>query len=311
MICAQGSCVKGFRDATGNLNVVGGTSVGAPTFAGIVAILNQATQSSTGLGNINPTLYALAVSTPTAFHDITTGNNIVPCTSGTPTTGPAASRCPTTAPFQIGFSAGSGYDLVTGLGSIDANLLATSWPGFVVAPGFSVAASPATVATPGQSATSTITVTATNGFSGTVDLTCTPPASSANITCSFGSTTSVTLSPTNTSGSATLTISTVAPHAQSGESSGLRQNGFGWLPASGGLLAGIFVLGVPSRRRRHLAGLGLMLLVFFAAGVGCGGGSSSSGSTKTGGTPAGSYSVTVKASSGSTSRTTAAALTVQ
>jgi subtilase family serine protease len=311
MICAQGSCVNGFRDASGNLNVVGGTSVGAPTFAGIVAILNQAIQSSAGLGNINPTLYTLAVSTPTAFHDITTGNNIVPCTSGTPTTGPAASRCPTTAPFQIGFSAGTGYDLVTGLGSIDANLLATSWPGFVMAPGFSVGASPATVASPGQSATSTITVTATNGFSGTVDLTCTPPASTASITCSFGSTTSVTLSPTNTSGTATLTISTVAPHAQSGESSGLRQNGFGWLPAGGGLLAGIFVLGVPSRRRRHLAGLGLMLLVFFAAGVGCGGGSSSSGSTKTGGTPAGSYSVTVKATSGSTSRTATAALTVQ
>ena len=311
MICAKGSCVNGFRDASGNLNVVGGTSVGAPTFAGIVAILNQATQSSAGLGNINPTLYTLAVSTPTAFHDITTGNNDVPCTSGTPTTGPAASRCPTTAPFQIGFSAGTGYDLVTGLGSIDANLLATSWPGFVVAPGFSLGASPATVATPGQSATSTITVTATNGFSGTVDLTCTPPASTASITCSFGSTTSVTLSPTNTSGTATLTISTVAPHAQSGESSGLRQNGFGWLPAGGGLLAGIFVLGVPSRRRRHLAGLGLMLLVFFAAGVGCGGGSSSSGSTKTGGTPAGSYSVTVKATSGSTSRTTTTALTVQ
>jgi subtilase family serine protease len=311
MICAQSSCVNGFRDASGNLNVVGGTSVGAPTFAGIVAILNQAIQSSAGLGNINPTLYTLAVSTPTAFHDITTGNNIVPCTSGTPTTGPAASRCPTTAPFQIGFSAGTGYDLVTGLGSIDANLLATSWPGFVMAPGFSVGASPATVASPGQSATSTITVTATNGFSGTVDLTCTPPASTASITCSFGSTTSVTLSPTNTSGTATLTISTVAPHAQSGESSGLRQNGFGWLPAGGGLLAGIFVLGVPSRRRRHLAGLGLMLLVFFAAGVGCGGGSSSSGSTKTGGTPAGSYSVTVKATSGSTSRTATAALTVQ
>jgi subtilase family serine protease len=312
MICAQGSCVNGFRDASGNLNVVGGTSVGAPTFAGILAIINQATQSSAGLGNINPTLYTLAVSTPTAFHDITTGNNIVPCASGTPTTGPAASRCPTTAPFQIGFSAGTGYDLVTGLGSIDANLLATSWPGFVVEPGFSVGASPSMVASPGQSATSTITVTATNGFSGTVDLTCTPPVSTATITCSFGSTTSVVLSPTNTSGTATLTISTVAPHAQSGESSALRPYGFGWLPASGGgLLAGIFVLGVPSRRRRHLAGFGLLLLVFFAAGVGCGGGSSSSGSTKTGGTPAGSYNVTVKATSGATSRTAMAAVTVQ
>ncbi len=43
--------------------------MGAPAFAGIVAILNQATQSG-GSGNINPTLYSLAVSKPTAFHDI-------------------------------------------------------------------------------------------------------------------------------------------------------------------------------------------------------------------------------------------------
>ena len=116
--------------------MVGGTSVGAPTFAGIVAILNQATQSSTktppGLGNINPTLYTLAVTTPSAFHDITTGQRLVPCTSGTPTSGSAATRCPTTAPFQIGYNAGTGYDLVTGLGTVDANVLVTSWPGFVV-----------------------------------------------------------------------------------------------------------------------------------------------------------------------------------
>jgi subtilase family serine protease len=312
MICAQGSCVNGFRDASGSLNVVGGTSVGAPTFAAIVAILNQATQSPIGLGNINPTLYTLAASTPSAFHDITTGNNMVTCTSGTPTTGPAVARCPTTAPFVIGFSAGTGYDLVTGLGSIDANVLVTSWPGFVVTPGFSVGETPATVASPGQSGTSTITVTATNGFSGTVNLTCTPPASTASITCSFGSTTSVVLNSATTSGTATLTISTAAPHVVSGKSAALRPYGFGWLPASGGgLLAGIFVLGVPSRRRRHLAALGLMLLVFFAAGVGCGGGSSSGGSTKTGGTPAGSYNITVTATSGSTSRTAAVVVTVQ
>ena len=77
--------------------MVGGTSVGAPAFAGIVAILNQATQSN-GLGNINPTLYSLAASHADAFHDITTGNNIVPCTQG-------STGCPASAPFQIGFSA--------------------------------------------------------------------------------------------------------------------------------------------------------------------------------------------------------------
>jgi subtilase family serine protease len=310
MICAQGSCVNGFRDASGNLDVVGGTSVGAPTFAGIVAILNQATAKA-GLGNINPTLYTLAASTPTAFHDITTGNNIVPCTPGTPTTGPAAAKCPSSGPAQFGYSAGTGYDLVTGLGSLDANVLVTSWPGFVVTPSFSVGVTAATVTAPGDAGTSTITVKGTNGFSGAVDLTCTPPTTTTTITCSFGSTTPVTLSSTTTSATATLTISTTAPHVVSGQSASLGPRGLGWLPASGGtLLAGILFLGVPSRRRRRIAGLGLTLLVFFAAGMGCGGGSSSS-APKTGGTPAGSYSITVTATSGSISQTSSAAVTVQ
>jgi subtilase family serine protease len=83
LLCSQGNCTNGFRDSAGNLSLVGGTSVGAPTFAGIVTLINQSTMSG-GQGNINPTLYSLAASTPAAFHDITAGNNDVPCTVGTP-----------------------------------------------------------------------------------------------------------------------------------------------------------------------------------------------------------------------------------
>jgi hypothetical protein len=112
-----------------------------------------------------------------------------------------------------------------------------------------------------------------------------------------------------------MTIHTTAAHVVSGTSASLqRPRGFGWLGASGGaLLAGIFLLGVPSRRRRHVASLGLMLLVFFAAGLGCGGGSSSSGNAKTGGTPAGSYTITVTATSTTPalSHTANVAVTVQ
>jgi subtilase family serine protease len=408
LICSQAavgssvtSCVSGFRDSTGNLSPVGGTSVGSPVFGGMVAILNQATQSG-GLGNINPTLYTLATSTPNAFHDITTGNNIVPCTAG-------STGCP--ASHTIGFSAATGYDLVTGLGSVNANVLVTSWPGFVSAPGFSVGGTPITVVG-GQSGTSTITVTPTNGFTGTVDLTCsglpagatctfappslatgtstltiatttatpiatstvtvtgtsgavshntpvsltvsTPPtpdftvtagALSAATVAKGGSATSTitvgsmagfngtvtlacsvtgggtpapkcTLAPSsiaNSSGTSTLTISTTAAHVVSGAVISPQPGvGFGWLVVSGSaLFAGIFFLGAPSGRRR-MAGLGLMLLVFLAAGVGCGGGSSSSGNTQTGGTPAGSYTITVTGTSGSmTPHTAAVTLTVQ
>ena len=112
-------CQNGFRISTTNtqLSSFGGTSFGAPTFAGIVALINQKTASS-GQGNINYILYPLAASRPSAFHDITTGDNTSPCTSGT-------ESCPNGG--SIGFSAGTGYDLATGLGSIDATNMVNAW----------------------------------------------------------------------------------------------------------------------------------------------------------------------------------------
>jgi hypothetical protein len=92
-----------------------------------------------------------------------------------------------------------------------------------------------------------------------------------------------------------------------------RPAGFGWVGASGSvLLVGVFLLGLPLRRRCRVVGLGVTLLVFFVAGMGCGGGSSSGG-TKTGGTPAGSYTITVTATttSPSLSHTATVAVTVQ
>jgi hypothetical protein len=117
----QTTCSVGFRDgAGGDLAVVGGTSAAAPTFSAILTLIEQDLGAS-GFGNINPSLYQFATLTTTnPFHDITTGNNIVPCTEGTP-------NCPATSPFQYGFSAGTGYDQVTGLGSVNADALAAAW----------------------------------------------------------------------------------------------------------------------------------------------------------------------------------------
>jgi hypothetical protein len=107
---------------TGQAFIESGTSAAAPSFAAILAILNQyevaqGLQSQPGQGNINPNLYRLSQNVPAAFHDITTGNNIVPCVSGT-------TGCTT---GSYGFHAGPGYDLVTGLGSVDANILISHW----------------------------------------------------------------------------------------------------------------------------------------------------------------------------------------
>lgn len=100
----------------------GGTSASSPSFAGVVALLNQylmtqGAQSAPGLGNVNPGLYRLARTTTNVFHDITQGNNMVPCAAGSP-------GC---VNGLLGFAAGPGYDLATGLGSIDIYQLVTQW----------------------------------------------------------------------------------------------------------------------------------------------------------------------------------------
>jgi uncharacterized protein (TIGR03437 family) len=116
---------------SGSLQVFGGTSAPTPAFAGIGALLNQfvvasGAQSTPGLSNINPKLYALAETAPQVFHDISAGNNIVTVNC------PARSRGCATAP--VGYSAGAGYDQATGLGSIDAYRLVAAWNGGATSP---------------------------------------------------------------------------------------------------------------------------------------------------------------------------------
>jgi hypothetical protein len=59
----------------------------------------------------------VAHSNTNAFHDITSGSNIVPCAINTP-------NCTV---GNLGYNAGAGYDEVTGLGSIDFANLANQW----------------------------------------------------------------------------------------------------------------------------------------------------------------------------------------
>jgi kumamolisin len=89
----------------GQQEIVGGTSAVAPLYAGLIALVNEqlATHGAASVGFINPTLYG----NPGVFYDITQGNNGA-------------------------YSAGSGWDACTGLGSpngtaiLDALTAATS-----------------------------------------------------------------------------------------------------------------------------------------------------------------------------------------
>lgn len=96
--------VQSFRDGVPRFYFTGGTSSGAPQWAGIVTLANQAAGHQ--LGNINFALYKLAKhgGYGAAFHDITFGNNSL---FGGP-----------------GFPAASGWDVPTGIGSPNvANLI--------------------------------------------------------------------------------------------------------------------------------------------------------------------------------------------
>jgi trimeric autotransporter adhesin len=153
---------------------VGGTSAAAPAFAGIMALVVQKTGQRQG--QAAPTLYALFNSTPSVFHDVTTGNNSVPCTASTAT----AATCLLNSQswyYESGYNTFTGYDLATGLGSVDATLLVNNWTSagsnlFVA----NVAATPsATTITTADPLTFTVNVTplATGGATptGTVSVT--------------------------------------------------------------------------------------------------------------------------------------------
>jgi len=144
----------------GQLSGVGGTSAASPAFAGIVAILNQyllakGTIGKPGLGNINPALYNLAQSTTGPFHDVISGNNDVTCVAG-------SKGC---VNGSLGYPAGPGYDIATGLGSVDAFNLITQWSSAPPVTGLSMTltATPASIPA-GAAVQLTATVTSLSGM---------------------------------------------------------------------------------------------------------------------------------------------------
>ena len=299
IICSQGSCVNGYRkgscvnssDPGCTLNVIGGTSAASPVFAGVVALLNQ--KFGSRLGNVNQTLYSLAGSASTAFHDITTGNNKVPCQSG-------SKDCPNGG--TIGYSAASGYDLVTGLGSIDVGALVDAWSGGGNGADFTLSANPTSLALGrGASGSSTISVTATGApLGGSVALTCSVSASLGSTTCS--------LSPTSVNPGQTSTLTVIATN-----SAALHRNGFPGhmgIELTFGLAAVCFIpFGRHGQTRRMLRNVALSLIgLSLVLGMfACGGGGNNSNNNSQ--TPL-NGTVTVQAVSGSLSHSVIIPVTI-
>ena len=213
------SCDSGISNSISEWDsLYGGTSFASPIFAGIVTLLNQYVvqsgfQKAPGLSNANPTLYQIATYNPSAFHQVTAGDNYAPgsntvyyCAPDTPAGFPTALQCPaggTMGYLAAAADSATGYNLVTGLGSVDANNLATAWGEALTATTTSLSPSAASII---------------EGASETLTITVTPPSASGIVTLyDNGSTTALgTATITGGAGTFTTTALTVGSNSITG-----------------------------------------------------------------------------------------------
>jgi subtilase family serine protease len=179
-----------FQAGTGTVKVLEGTSAAAPSVAAIIALIDQS-QISTAVpdgrqGLVNPTLYSLAATeygsgataaacdasqgaitnSACVFYDVTAGSSAQPCKVSSYTSNPTiesfTSTCGTengdkTGIMEIGgvqsYAAGTGFDIASGLGSINASALIASFVSSPAPSGLSASVS-------GQTATLTWTADA-------------------------------------------------------------------------------------------------------------------------------------------------------
>jgi subtilase family serine protease len=164
---------------------IGGTSAASPAMAGVMALINQ--KIGTPQGNPNTELYALAAKQTFAscttesgttsngcyFNDIDTGTIAMACSSGSPSC--TVSHSGDTLGILSGYSATVGYDLATGLGTLNVANVVNAWTASTGTATATVTVTPApssivenqtmsvTVAVSGASGTPTGTVFVTGG----------------------------------------------------------------------------------------------------------------------------------------------------
>ena len=193
---------------------VGGTSVATPAMAGVMALINQ--KAGAAQGNPNTELYKLAAkqtysscsaesvtagSTSCYFNDIDKGTNAMACDYAayvtTPSPNCTISHAGDYVGFLSGYSAGVGYDLATGLGSLNVANVVNAWTAVQGAAAATVTVKPAVASLNSNNSLSvTITVSPASGT--------TTPTGTVTLTASGSTYTSTqTLSGT---GTATFTI---------------------------------------------------------------------------------------------------------
>ena len=158
----------------------GGTSAASPMTAGIMALVLQKTGKSQGLAN--PVFYQLASKESYAscnsntvkagnaciFYDTTSGSNAAVCYTGD--TNCVTSVSGDEAGILSGYSAKSGYDLTTGLGSFNVANLVNAWPTSTTTGSVTVSPTSSTFPSTAVGTTSSTTgvITVKNGTSAAV-----------------------------------------------------------------------------------------------------------------------------------------------
>jgi hypothetical protein len=177
-ICASpGDCSNLTSSGTVVITGVGGTSASSPAMAGIQALVNQ--NVSAWAGQADYMYYPLASHHSSVFHDVTLGGNQVLCYPGTANCVAGAAASNSSGYYvENGYSAGTGYDLATGLGSVDVVQLLQYWSTVTFTPTTTTLSVSPTTLVHGKTATVSGTVTRSSG-SGT-------PTGSVNLTGNDG-----------------------------------------------------------------------------------------------------------------------------
>jgi subtilase family serine protease len=279
-VAAGSSCTSGFRKADTTLTVAGGTSFDSQIFGGMLALIEQ--KIGGRIGNANPVLYALGnnstyyvpgatilTNSNVVFNDITSGDNKMPCTAGSP-------NCPR-AGGSIGYAAANGYDLATGWGSVNLTNLANAWT--KVAPLSSGTTGTNTSTTSLTVSPGTVTAGATVTFTATVTGTAGSPTGSVQFLVNGAVVNTGTLANgvatyTYTTSCANLAAMSVPNLLPRQPPARLAHGRAVWYDAGSGtvMAAGLLFFIVPRRRRLSSFFVALIAVAITAGLAGCGGG---------------------------------------
>ena len=177
VVCEADSILGGTscnpNDSQTQFLAIGGTSASSPAMAGIMALVNQ--KNGGRQGNANFVFYKLAAQQQSSscnstngsgascvFNDVTNGTIAMPCNSGSLNC--TVSHSGDAYGILSGYNTGAGYDLATGLGSVNAANLVNKWSSVTFTASATTLNSVApTSLTHAQSATVTVTVAPKSG----------------------------------------------------------------------------------------------------------------------------------------------------